>query len=198
MRIEPKPLSSHPWYLRPFFWNQRRKYGRVLDAALLWARSPRLFLGVAFLYGLIDHRRSPIEPPLRSLITVRVSQINWCAFCVDLNSETLMKRGASLEKVEALETWRDSNLFDARERACLAYTEAMSRSDRQVDDDTFERLKTYFDEAGIIELTALIAFQNMSSKFNSALAVPPQGFCKIPSRSGDPAGSRHGSSDGQE
>ncbi|MGE0761588.1 MAG: carboxymuconolactone decarboxylase family protein, partial [Pirellulaceae bacterium] len=132
MRIEPKPTSAYPWHLRPFFWNQRRKYGRVLDAALLWARSPRLFLGVAILYGLIDRRRSPIEPALRSLITVRVSQINWCAFCVDLNSATLIKRGASVAKVEALDHWRESELFDERVRLALDYAEAMSLSDRRV------------------------------------------------------------------
>lgn len=57
MRVEPKPLSAYPRYLRPFFWNQKRKYGRVLDAALLWARSPKLFLGVAVLYGMIDRKR---------------------------------------------------------------------------------------------------------------------------------------------
>lgn len=182
MHIEPKPLSAYPWYLRPFFWNQKRKYGDVLDAALLWARSPKLFLGVAGLYGMIDRRRSPIDPPLRSLVTVRVSQINHCSFCVDLNSATLMKRGASMEKVEALEHWRDSALFDERERIVLDYAEAMTRSDRRVDDNVYGRLKKYFDDDGIVELTALIAFQNLSSKFNSALAVPPQGFCKIPHR----------------
>ena len=49
LRISLKPAQSYPWYLRPFFWNQKRKYGAVLNSALLWARSPRLFLGVAFL-----------------------------------------------------------------------------------------------------------------------------------------------------
>ena len=185
MRVEPKPISAYPWYLRPFFWNQKRKYGRVLDAALLWARVPRLFLGVAFLYGLIDRRRSPIDPALRSLITVRVSQINRCAFCVDLNSATLINRGASMAKVEALEHWRDSDLFDERERIALDYAEAMTRTDRRVDDDAFGQLRKYFDDDAIVELTASVAFQNMSSKFNSALAVPPQGFCQLPRRAAD-------------
>lgn len=66
MRISAK--DRYPWYLRPFFWNQRRKYGAVLDAALLWARAPRLFIGVALLYGMIDRRSSPLPPPLRSLV----------------------------------------------------------------------------------------------------------------------------------
>jgi len=160
--------------------NQRRRYGEVLQAALLWARAPKLFAAVAMLYGMIDRHSSPIDAPLRSLVTVRVSQINTCSFCVDLNSATLLKRAVSLEKVEALETWRQSNLFDQREQAVLDYAEAVTRSDRQVEDEQVESLKSYFDDDGIVELTGLIAFQNMSSKFNSALGVPAQGFCKMP------------------
>lgn len=183
MRIPAKPLSSYPFYLRPFFANQRRKYGEVLQSALLWARAPRLFLGVAILYGMIDRRSSPVPPALRSLVTVRVSQINDCPFCVDLNSATLMKRGISPEKVEALADWRASNLFDAREQAALAYAEAMTFTDQRVSDELFARLKTFFDDDGIVELTGLVAFQNLSSKFNSALGVPAQGFCRLPGRS---------------
>ena len=180
MRIKARLMRSYAWYLRPFFWNQRRKYGRVLDAALLWARSPRLFLGVAVLYGMLDRRRSPIEPALRSLVTVRVSQINGCAFCIDLNAATLLKRGASPEKIEALGGWRGSDLFTKRERAALDYAEAMTRSDVRVEDGHFEALRAFFGDDAIVELTGLIAFQNMSSKFNSALAVPPQRFCGLP------------------
>ncbi len=183
MRVEPKRLGSYVFYLRPFFWNQRRKYGAVLDSALLWARAHKLFLGVALLYGMIDRRSSPIEAGLRSLITVRVSQINGCHFCVDLNSATLLKRGAPLDKLDALGRWRESDLFDDRERAALDYAEAITRSDRQVEDDTFARVREYFDDDAIVELSGLIAFQNMSSKFNAALGVPPQGFCVLDSGS---------------
>jgi AhpD family alkylhydroperoxidase len=180
MRIAAKPLEAYPWYLRPFFWNQRRKYGRVLDSALLWVRSPKLFLAVALLYGAIDRKGSPIEPALRSLLTVRVSQINHCRFCIDLNSATLLKRGISRDKLWALEDWRRSNLFVERERAALDYAEAITRLDLEVDDALMARLRGHFDEDAIVELTALIAFQNMSSKFNAALDVPPQGFCRLP------------------
>ena len=185
MRVPAKNPSEYPFYLRPFFWNQRRKYGEVLQAALLWARSPKLFLGVAVLYGMIDRRTSPIDPALRSLVTVRVSQINVCPFCVDLNSATLLKLGVSLDKVMALEGWRQSNLFDRREQTALEYAEAMTRSDVRVDDGLVERLKSFFDDDAIVELTGLIAFQNLSSKFNSALGVPAQGFCKMPGAATD-------------
>jgi AhpD family alkylhydroperoxidase len=139
---------------------------------------------------MIDRRSSPIEPALRSLVTVRVSQINHCPFCVDLNSATLLKRGASLEKVEALERWRESALFDERERAALEYAEAITYSDRGVDDALMARLKHEFDDDAIVELTGLVAFQNLSSKFNSALAVPPQGFCRLPEKAAPPRAPR--------
>ena len=180
MRVPTKPVGGYPFYLRPFFWNQRRKYGEVLKAALLWARSPRLFIGVAVLYGMIDRASSPIDPALHPLITVRVSQINDCPFCVDINSATLLKRGVSVEKVDALQIWRESPLFDERDNAVLEFAEAMTQSDLKVDDTMIERLRVHFEDDGIVELTGLIAFQNMSSKFNSALGVPSQGFCKIP------------------
>lgn len=123
---------------------------------------------------------SPIDPALRSLLTVLVSQINSCAFCVDLNSATLIKRGVSSQKIEALPHWRNSTLFDAAEKAALDYADAMTRYDRGVDDKIFAGLKQHFDDDEIIELTGLIAFQNLSSKFNSALDVPAQGFCPLP------------------
>jgi AhpD family alkylhydroperoxidase len=176
------PASIPRWYLRPFFWNQRRKYGKVLGAALVWARSPRLFLAVATLYGAIDRRFSPIQPALRSLLTVRVSQINHCRFCVDINSATLLKRGIGEHQLWALEDWRASNLFSERERVALEYAEAMTRSNLEVTDELMARLKLQFDDDAILELTALIAFQNLSSKFNAALDVPPQGFCRLSER----------------
>jgi AhpD family alkylhydroperoxidase len=179
MRIAPKPVAAYPWFLRPFFWNQRRKYGKVLDAALLWARSPKLFMGVVLLYGAIDRKSSPLEPALRALSTVRISQINHCRFCIDINAATLLKRGISEDKLWALEHWCGSDLFSERERVALEYAEAITRSELEVTDDLMARVKEQFDDDAIVELTALIAFQNMSSKFNAALAVPPQGFCKV-------------------
>jgi uncharacterized peroxidase-related enzyme len=180
--ISPKSPETCSWYLRPFLWNQRRKYGAVLDSALLWARAPKVFLGVALLYGMIDRRGSPIDPMLRSLITVRVSQLNGCHFCIDINSATLLKRGVPPEKVDALNRWRASTHFTDRERVCLEYAEAVTLRSDAISEGLMEQLKKYFDDDGIVELTALIAFQNLSSKFNSALGVPPQGFCRFKQR----------------
>ncbi len=79
-----------------------------------------------------------------------------------------------MEKVEALGRWRENGLFDEKERVVLEYAEVMTYSDQQVNDGLIHRLSAFFDEDGIVELTALIAFQNLSSKFNSALDVPAQ------------------------
>lgn len=178
--VTAKPTSAYPWWIRLFFWKQRRTYGKVLDPGLLWARSPRLFASVALLYGALDRRSSPLPPALRSLITVRVSQINHCAFCIDINSATLEKRGVPAEKIEQLARWRESTLFSDEERLALEYAEAMTITRPGVSDELRRRLKQMWDGDAVVELTGLIAFQNLSSKFNAALDVPPQGFCTLP------------------
>lgn len=166
-----------PWYVRAFFWNQKRRYGRVLEPSRLWGRSPKVFTALALLYGALDRRSSPVDPVLRTLVTVRISQVNACSFCVDINSATALKRGLAEEKLVDIASWETSDLFDERERAVLGYAEAVTYTDRQPEPPHFEALHQWFDDDGIVELTALIAFQNLSSKFNAALGVPPQGFC---------------------
>ncbi|WP_461537864.1 carboxymuconolactone decarboxylase family protein [Spongorhabdus nitratireducens] len=179
MHIPVKPLKSYPLWLKPFFWSQKRRYGKVLKPGLLWARIPKLFAAVAALYGVLDRKSSPLPPQLRSLITVRVSQINWCEFCVDVNAMTLAKRAGNTDKVEALDNWRDSELFTEKEKIVLEYTESITYSDRQVTPELMGQLRQHFDEDAVVELTGLIAFQNLSSKFNAALDVPAEGFCKV-------------------
>ena len=176
--VAAKPLAAYPWFIRLFFWKQRRTYGRVLDPGLLWGRSPWVFSAVALLYGALDRRGSPLSPALRSLVTVRVSQINHCAFCVDINSATLQKRGVSDAKIDALADFRTSPLFDASERLALEWAEAMTRN--AVTDELRARAKARWSDDALVELTGLVAFQNLSSKFNAALDVPAQGFCRLP------------------
>ncbi|MCF6233377.1 MAG: carboxymuconolactone decarboxylase family protein [Rhodobacteraceae bacterium] len=180
MFIPPKPISDYPWYIRLFFWKQKQTYGKVLEPGMLWARSPGVFVGVALLYGALNRRRGRIDPALRSLVTVRVSQINHCEFCIDINASTLLKRGASEEKVMHLSDWRNHPGFDEKETLALELTEAITFSDRQVGAPLMDRLKEHFDDDALAELCGLIAFQNMSSKYNAALDIPAQGFCRLP------------------
>lgn len=84
--------------------------------------------------------------------------------------------GVSQEKILALEDYADSSLYDEHEKAALEYADAMTLSARDVDDGLFARVRSYFDEDALVELTASIAWENSSSKFNRALRVPSQGL----------------------
>jgi AhpD family alkylhydroperoxidase len=168
------------WYLRPLFWLQKRRWGQELLPARAWARLPSLYLALLHFYAAIERRGALLEPALRSLVQARISQINRCEFCVDLNVSLAAERTGSLDKALAAAEWRENALFSDKERAALAYAEAVSQS--LVTDDHFTRLRKHFTEDAIVELTALAAFQNMSAKFNAALDIPSQGFCRVPPR----------------
>jgi len=178
--LETPAATRYPWYIRLLFWRQRRRYGRELEPVRLWGRTPRVFLAMAAMNAALNRQSSPLAPALRSLVQVRVSQINWCSFCVDLNASTCLERGSSEAKLAALSQFAESTLFDEREKAALHYVEAMTDSNRHSDPALIATLQHYFSDDAIIELTALIACQNMSSKFNAALGVPAQGFCTTP------------------
>lgn len=86
--------------------------------------------------------------------------------------------GVSDEKILALPGYAASPLYDEAERAALEYADAMTVTGQDVSDDLFARLRTYYDDDAIVELTAIIAWENSSSKFNRALRVPSQGLWK--------------------
>ena len=86
--------------------------------------------------------------------------------------------GLSDEKLLALDAYSESDLFDAKERVALAYADAITLSDRDVSDELFARLEQSFSRDAIVELTAVIAWENASSKFNRALRIPSQELWK--------------------
>ena len=141
---------------------------------------PSYYLALIHFYGAIERKRSPLEPALRSLVQARISQLNHCDFCIDLNSQLAAERAGSLDKALAVADWAASALFSARERLALEYAEAVTTSG--VSDELAARVKAEFGEDTMVELTGLAAFQNMSAKFNAALELPAQGFCRLPSR----------------
>lgn len=180
MHVTTPTASTPPWYLRPFFWRQRRRFGAPLLPALVWARVPALYLALAAFYAALERRRSPLPPTLRTLVQVRVSQLNHCQFCIDLNSAIAAQRLGSMDKALVVDRWREHGSFDAGERLALEYAEAMTRSELSVGEELATRLRQHFGEPALIELTALIAFQNLSAKFNAALDIPSQGLCRRP------------------
>jgi len=82
--------------------------------------------------------------------------------------------GVPDEKLASLAEYPTSPLFDERERTALAYADAITRTGEDVADELFARLRSHFDEDQIVELTAVVAWENASSKFNHALGVPSQ------------------------
>ena len=82
--------------------------------------------------------------------------------------------GVSDEKILALDEYATSPLYEEKERVDLEYAERMTKTDQDVDDELFSRLRLFFDEDALVELTAAIAWENSSSKFNRALRVPSQ------------------------
>ena len=86
--------------------------------------------------------------------------------------------GIANEKIEALPSYATSSLYDDRERVTLEYADSMTITGREVPDELFERLRRFYDEDAIVELTATIAWENCSSKFNRALRIPSQQLWK--------------------
>src|SRR6202007_869019 len=107
---------------------------------------------LTLLYRAIDRDSSPIDATLRSLITVRISQINWCAFCVDLNSATAIALLVAPSNLADLPRFSESAYFTAREKAALRYAEAATITGIGVDDRLRQQLRAPFDDEAIAEL----------------------------------------------
>jgi alkylhydroperoxidase family enzyme len=86
--------------------------------------------------------------------------------------------GVSDEKIDALNNYANSELYSEAERAALEFGDAMTITGGEVSDEMFQRLRTFYDEDALVELTATIAWENASSKFNRALRVPSQQLWK--------------------
>lgn len=171
------PIESLPASLKPIAAMQKKHFGAVLNPTRWWGRMPRLFWLVALFVGFLERRRARLSPVLRSLLMTRVSQLCHCAFCIDANSLRLAERSGALDKVQAVSHWGNSGLFSEKERAALAYAEAVTATPPQVNAAIKAELKRYFSDEAITEMTALIAFQNLSARFNAALDIPAQGLC---------------------
>lgn len=167
------------WYMKPLLWLQKRKFGQVLLASETWARRPRLFFAMTHFYKAVDSGKSPLSPSFRSLVMEYISRLNQCAFCEDLNAQLFLERGGSREVLDALENRKTSPLLSPCEKVVLEYAEKMTLQNPRKAQALHASLKTFFSDEEIIEITALIAYQNLSSRFNAALGIPSQGLCKL-------------------
>jgi AhpD family alkylhydroperoxidase len=106
-------------------------------------------------------QRSGLEPSLVDLIKTRASQINGCAYCLHMHTRDARARGESEERLYLLDAWRDSPLYSDRERAALAWTEAVTLdSESRVPDDVYEEARRHFPEAELVNLTVAVAAIN--------------------------------------
>ena len=90
-----------------------------------------------------------------------------------------MQAGATDDKIRQVPTWRESELFSDVERAAFEYAECMTVPGEKVTDELWTRLRGYFGEAQMVELTAAVALENFRSKFNVPLGIESQGFCVL-------------------
>ena len=117
-----------------------------------------------------------LEPALLDLVKLRASQINGCAFCVDLHASDLRKKGESERRVYAVTVWRETPFFTPRERAALAWTEAITCvADTHAPDADYDALRAAFSEAEMVNLTLAIGLINswnrLSIGFRKTLAA---------------------------
>jgi AhpD family alkylhydroperoxidase len=117
---------------------------------------------------------SSLGPMLIELVQTRVSQINGCAFCLDMHARDLRRHGESWQRLNSLSTWRETGLYSQRERAALNWAETMTRlADHSVDRDAdFEALKGQFSDKEIVELTWTIATINTWNRMAIGMRAP--------------------------
>ncbi|MBC3270286.1 MULTISPECIES: carboxymuconolactone decarboxylase family protein [Pseudomonas] len=102
-----------------------------------------------------------IEQPLLQLIRIRASQLNGCAFCADMHSVDARRAGESERRLYALAVWHDSNFFNPRERAALAWAEAVTLlSQSRVPDDVYQQAREQFNEGELVDLTVAVSAIN--------------------------------------
>ena len=113
--------------------------------------------------------KSPIEEQLFNLIDFRVSQINGCAYCLDMHSKDLRAAGETEQRLYVLDAWREAPFYTKRERAALAYAEAVTKlKDGNLPDEVFEEVRSEFSEEEIIDLTMAIIAINSYNRLNIA------------------------------
>ena len=106
--------------------------------------------------------RSGLDHRLSLLVKMRASQINGCAYCLDMHSRDARRAGESEQRLYVLDAWHESSLYSPRERAALAWTEAVTKiSDTHAPDEAYEALREHFSEKEIVDLTIAIGMINL-------------------------------------
>lgn len=192
-RLQPaKPRGLDP-VRRLSYAFAKRAYGRTLEPLGIVGHHGPLLAGYG-MFALAGERCSKaVDVHLKNLAMLRSAQLVGCEWCLDFGSYLAQHAGTPRTKLRELARWRDSELFDDRERVVLEYAEAMTRTPVETSDELFASLREHFDERQIVELTMIIAAENLYSRSNWAFGIDGEGFsdgmyCVMPDRSANLSG----------
>ena len=133
--------------------------------------------GVKALSGVYGYiLQSGLSDVLVELVYLRISQINGCAYCLDLHTRALLKKGVKIEKLALVQVWREAEvLFDERERAALAWAESVTRvAETAIPDEDFESASRVFNEKELVDLTIAIGLMNTYNRMAIGFRKQPQ------------------------
>jgi AhpD family alkylhydroperoxidase len=169
----------------------RRRYGVMLDPGAAIGHNMKLARSYA-LFELGVERWRALDRGLKDMAVMAAAASIGCAWCLDFGYwEATMNHRVPAEKIRAVPAWRGSDMFTEVERLVLEYAEAMTDTPPSVTDEMVARLSAHLSEAELVELTAIVAVENLRSRINSALGLTTQGFkdrCEIPAVGGGTAG----------
>jgi AhpD family alkylhydroperoxidase len=133
--------------------------------------------GVKALGGVYGYvMQSDLSPVLVDLVYLRVSQMNNCAYCLDMHTRDLLKKGVKVEKLALVQAWREAGrLFDDRERAALAWAESVTVvAQTGVPDASYEAARAMFNERELVDLTIAISLMNTYNRMAISFRNTPQ------------------------
>lgn len=113
-----------------------------------------------------------IDEHLGNLVALRVSQINGCAFCLDMHSKDLRAKGDTEQRLYGLNAWREAPYYTGRERAALAWAEAVTTLEGHVPDEVYDTAREQFSETELIDLTMEVIGTNLWNRINVAFRTP--------------------------
>jgi AhpD family alkylhydroperoxidase len=123
-----------------------------------------------------DAQRSGLGRALLELVKIRVSQINGCAYCIDMHTKMARAQGETEQRIYALNAWRETPFFDARERAALEWAEALTRIEGGVPNQIFDSVRLQFEETQLVELTYVVVAINGWNRIAIAFRKVPGTF----------------------
>jgi AhpD family alkylhydroperoxidase len=132
---------------------------------------------VRAMYGLETYlAKCGLEHSLRELIKIRASQINGCAFCIDMHTKDARAASETEQRIYALNAWRETPFFNERERAALAWVEAVTHIGDGVPDDLYEEARRQFSEKELVDLTWAAAAINAWNRVSISFRVLPGSY----------------------